>query len=422
MKKNYIILMVMIVVFASFTYVRAEESFDIDEWQQIRNEKEKKIFEEEKIRITAPESLQVSSATKTTERSLRSILSEGIEFPYDSKLEVTDFSGLSGISGRKYIGMKYSATKYLHKDENNTNRSLGTGGFELNQQLQVRVKGTIKKKITVNVDYDDTVENKKDISIVYKGDPEELVQDAAFGDITLSLPGTEFVSYNKQAFGVMAKLKHKKANFYGVFSRTKGTTETKRFRGSTTFEKKDINDTSYLRRRYYNLALDPSHLPIKPGTEKIYVDDKNAANNTILTSTITVSKYGAGNSSFSATCDLLYPGSDYTIDYERGVIVFRKSIGQNYVIAVDYEKKDGTRVIDDMFIAAFKLIKDEAETLGYELKNYYSIGRTKIVRDDNRGNFIFRVMDLSLTPVLKIGTTDVAYPQFVEVDFEAGTF
>ncbi|MDO8734535.1 MAG: carbohydrate binding domain-containing protein, partial [Elusimicrobiota bacterium] len=335
-----------------------------------------------------------------------------IELPYESKL---------AISGRKFIGMKFTSSKYLHKrDDGRTEPSVS--GFELAQQLQVRVKGTVKRKITVNVDYDDTVENKKDISIVYKGDPDELVQDAAFGDITLSLPGTEFVSYNKQAFGVMAKLKHKKANFYGVFSRTKGTTETKRFRGSTTFEKKDINDANYLRRKYYKLALDPSHLPIKPGSEKIYVDDKDGGNNGVLTSTITVSKYGAGNSSFSATCDLLYPGSDYTIDYERGVIVFRKSIGQNYVIAVDYEKKDGTRVIDDTPLTAFKLIKDETETLPNELKNYYSIGRTKIIRDDNRGNFIFRVMDLNLTPVLTIGTTEVAYPQFVEVDFEAGTF
>ena len=387
------------------------EEFDIDEWNQIRQQKEKKEFKEEKIETAKPELFQISTAAAVSEPTVPAILSEGIELPYESKL---------AISGRKFIGMKFTSSKYLHtRDDGKTQPS--ASGFELAQQLQVRVKGTVKRKITVNVDYDDTVENKKDISIVYKGDPEELVQDAAFGDITLSLPGTEFVSYNKQAFGVMAKLKHKKANFYGVFSRTKGTTETKRFRGSTTFEKKDINDTSYLRRKYYKLALNPSDLPIKPGSEKIYVDDKNASNNTILTSTITVSQYDTIGSSISVA-DLLYPGSDYTIDYKRGVIVFRKSIGQNYVIAVDYEKKDGSRVIDDSPSASYKLIKDETETLGYELKNYYSIGRTKIIRDDNRGNFIFRVLDLNRTEVLKIGTTNVAYPQFVGVDFEAGIF
>src|SRR3989339_743232 len=429
MKKYLIFISISLILLASVSILFAEESFsagdfDIDDWQQIRKEKEEKTFKEEEIKIAAPESLQVSSATKTSGPSLRSILSEGIEFPYESKLEVTDFSGISGISGRKFIGMKYSVTKYLHKDENNvsSNRNLGTSGFELNQQLQVRVKGTIKKKITVNVDYDDTVENKKDISIMYRGDPEELVQEAAFGDITLSLPGTEFVSYNKAAFGAMGRLKYRKANLYGVFSRTKGTTEIKRFSGATTFEKRDINDTSYLRRKYYRLNLDSSHLPIKPGTEKIYIDDRIATNNTILNSTITVSIFGVPNSTFSITADLLYSGSDYTIDYEKGIIIFKKSINQNFIIAVDYEKEDGTRVIDDNPSSTYKMIKDENETLAYELKNYYSIGHTKIVRDDNRGNFIFRVLDLNRTQVLIIGTTNVAYPGFVEVDFEAGTF
>ncbi|HAX61206.1 MAG TPA: hypothetical protein DCX95_01405, partial [Elusimicrobia bacterium] len=412
MRKFILITSVPIIFLITSVPIILGEEFDINEWSQIRQQKEKKVFKEEKIETAKPDTFQISTSAVVSEPTVPPLLSEGIELPYESKL---------AISGRKFIGMKWTTSKYLHKREDEKTQPTASG-FELSQQLQVRVKGTVKRKITVNVDYDDTVENKKDISIMYKGDPDELVQEAAFGDITLSLPGTEFVSYNKQAFGVMAKLKHKSANFYGVFSRTKGTTETKRFRGSTTFEKKDISDTSYLRRKYYKLALDPSHLPIKPGSEKIYVDDKNGDNNKILTSTITVSKYGAGSSTFSATCDLLYPGSDYTIDYERGVLVFRKSIGQNYVIAVDYEKKDGTRVIDDSPAASFKLLKDETETLGYELKNYYSIGRTKIIRDDNRGNFIFRVRDLNLTDVLKIGTTDVAYPQFVEVDFEAGIF
>lgn len=389
------------------------QEFDMDEWQQIREQKEKKIFREEKIETALPGTLKISSPTAVVEPTVPAILSEGIELPYESKL---------AISGRKFIGMKYKTSKYLNEREDGR-LSPSPSGFELNQQLQVRVKGTVKRKITVNVDYDDTVENKKDISIQYKGDPDEVVQEAAFGDVNLSLPGTEFVSYNKAAFGATTKLKYKRANAYAIFSRTKGTTETKRFRGSTTFEKKDINNTSYLRRKYYRLTLDPSHLPIKPGSEKIYIDDRNAANNTILTSSITVAQYNVANSSAEATAELLYAGSGYTIDYERGVIIFRKAIAENYIIAVDYEKRDGTRVINDTPSGLYKMIKNESDTLQYELKNYYSIGRSKIVRDDNRGNFILTVYDLSRTdPVLKIGTTDVAYPQFVEVDFEAGNF
>ncbi|MDD5688324.1 MAG: hypothetical protein PHE88_10880 [Elusimicrobia bacterium] len=406
MKKYISITFIWIVFLACISAVYGQE-LDMDEWQQIRKQKEEKTFSEETINTAKPESFQASSTTITSEPTLPPILSEGIELPYDSKL---------AISGRKFIGMKFSVSKYLNKrDDGRTEPT--AAGFELDQQLQVRVKGTVKKKISVNVDYDDTVESKKDISIMYQGDPDEFVQQAAFGDITLSLPGTEFVSYDKAAFGAMAKLKYKNANMYGVFSRTKGTTETKRFHGSTTFEKKDIYDISYQRRKYYRLTLDSSQLPIKPGSERIYIDDKNAQNNTILTSTITAWDVNA-STIIVLTAELVYPGSDYTVDYERGIVVFRKTIAQNYVIVVDYEKKDGTRAVKGNPLDSYQIIKDENEALKYELKNYYSIGRTKIIRDDNRNNFILKILDLA-----RIEKPDVAqYPTNVEVDFEAGTF
>jgi len=405
--KRWLLPVLGLMLFPSITALHSE-TFDMDEWQEIRTKKEDKTFQEESVPAALPQSFQTISSTATLEPTIPPILSEGIELPYESKL---------AISGRKFIGMKFTSSKYLHKREDERTSPTPVG-FELSQQLQVRVKGTVKRKISVNVDYDDTVENKKDISIVYKGDPEELVQEASFGDITLSLPGTEFVSYNKAAFGAMANLKYKKAKAYGIFSRTKGTTETKRFSGATTFEKKDISDISYIRRRYYKLWLDKSHLPIKPGSEKIYLDDKDATNNTVLTSTITAAEYGVANSTISMSADLLYPGSDYTIDYINGVIVFKKTIQSNYVIAVDYEKSDGTRVFSDGPMPSFKLIKNELESIKNELKNYYLIGRNKIIRDDNKGNFIFKVLDLSRVDVPNIAQ----YPSNVEVDFEAGTF
>ncbi|MBI3012506.1 MAG: hypothetical protein HYY63_02660, partial [Elusimicrobia bacterium] len=67
-------------------------------------------------------------------------------------------SGLS-ISGRKVINFKLSSTIYSQPD-------LGKGrvsksDFQLEQQLQVRVKGTVGRKVTVNVDFDDTREDKR---------------------------------------------------------------------------------------------------------------------------------------------------------------------------------------------------------------------------------------------------------------------
>src|SRR5439155_13910057 len=113
----------------------------------------------------------------------------------------------------------------------------GQSSFELQQSLQVRINGQVGRKVTVNVDFDDTKTDKKDISIVYKGDPDEVVQRAAFGDINLSLPQTEFAGYSKQVFGAEAELKYKALHEYLIGSRTKGQTETKEITGNVIIQR-----------------------------------------------------------------------------------------------------------------------------------------------------------------------------------------
>src|SRR6185312_2276426 len=139
-----------------------------------------------------------------------------VQLPYESRLTV---------SGRKTIGMDFKSTSYSNSSFATT-QGLPTSqsSFELQQQLQVRINGQIGRKVTVNVDFDDPKQDKKDISIVYKGDPDEVVQRAAFGDITLSLPQTEFAGYSKQVFGASAELKYKALHAYLIGSRTKGET------------------------------------------------------------------------------------------------------------------------------------------------------------------------------------------------------
>ena len=50
------------------------------------------------------------------------------------------------------------------------------------------------------------------------------MQNVSFGDIDLSLPATEFVSYNKQLFGIRADIKYKGLRSTFIGSRTKGQT------------------------------------------------------------------------------------------------------------------------------------------------------------------------------------------------------
>lgn len=416
-------------------------------------------------------------------------------------------SGLS-ISGRKVIAFKTTSTIYAQQDSGKGR--LNKTDFTLDQQLQVRVKGTVGRKVTVNVDFDDTREEKRDISVLYKGDPDEILQEAAFGDITISLPSTEFVSYSKSVFGVRAQLQFrprtgfaklfpsalwhrytpKQIKLYLIGSRTKGITQTKRFTGQTELQRagpngEGINDISYLRRQFYQLAFatgpgttpDLEHRPIQIGSERIFLDDQNPNNNNadestrtfkIFPSTSQISSDGVtpttatyigpdGNPN-TGVFKLLVPGVDYTVDYLKGVIRFIRAIQVRDVIVADYTPQGGPTqkpisqtiggpdpLAPDSNAAAkgqpnilsdfepLLLKPDESQFFATrELKNFYDLGGKKIVRDDGRGNFILKIIDTNRNEPSSIEGLDVStqpqskpvqkYPQNIDVDFENGFF
>lgn len=343
-------------------------------------------------------------------------LEEGIEFnlPYESKLN---------ISGRKMINIKTGKIKYAHPDQKTiTGTPLGvTDRLDMQQELQVKIKGKVGPKITVNIDYDDTKEDKRDISVVYKGDPEEVVQEAAFGDIDLTLPQTEFVSYNKKLFGgkidtLPVSTDNHKLRVMGIGSRTKGVTETKHFKGNTTFEKRELFDTQYIRRKYYKIYPDDSaassDLPITSGSVEIYIDNRIGTDNT---NALNMNAYDSNGVAYNGYFDKQNAGLDYTVDYRTGIITFNKAIGSNYVIAVDYKRPDGTWLSSGLAVKfnTLRIIKDEFETpITREMKNYYSLGSTKLINDPNK--FIVKIMDLNRNEL-----NSSAYPY--EVDYDFGT-
>lgn len=337
--------------------------------------------------------------------------SEGVQFdlPYDSKLSV---------AGRKQINVQFGKTVFKHPDQT-TIQGTPSGAIDdvgMEQELQVKIKGKVGPKIAVDIDYDDTKEDKRDISVMYKGDPEEVVQEAAFGDIDLTLPQTEFVAYNKKLFGGKIDTQpistdNHRLRVLGIGSRTKGITETKTFKGNTTFEKRELFDTQYVRRKYYKIYPNENEkgrdLPLQSGSEEVYVDNKNSTDDKNTTKYMTVENiYGK---TVEGYFDKQNPGVDYTLDYRTGIITFLKPIGQNAVIAVDYRRTDGSSLSNGT--GRKKIIKDELETpaVTRELKNHYSLGSTKIVNDANK--FIIKILDLNRNELS---------PLSYEIDYDFG--
>ena len=376
-------------------------------------------------------------------------LSTAAPKPPPPEVELPSYGTSLSVTGRKVIGFTFSEKRFLGT-QRQTGRPQTTNLVEIDQQLQLRMQGKVGPKITVNVDYDDTKENQQDISVVYQGDPNEVVQNVSFGDIDLSLPATEFVSYNKQLFGIRADIKWKglRATFIG--SRTKGTAKSRQFVGNTQFVTTDILDTAYLRRQYYDVTYgNASRLPIKSGSERVVLAKQELGVPNVNEQTLTVDDIVCqgvncvDSSSFTGKFLTLVAGQDYTIDYAKGILQFRNQLLAQYVVGIDYEDNFGNQLhfqTSSHTLASnparpnrFKLIKTAGDVpivssgteagFNQELKTVYSIGQTQIVRDNGRGNFILRVLDPNTRQ--EVGSQLLppqTYPNDITVDFENGLF
>ncbi len=354
------------------------------------------------------------------------------------------------LTGRYVLGFKMASKKYK-KDKNNDITSRNQHSTEMKQELQLKMQGKIVDRVFVDIDYDDQREEEKTLSVAYRGKPGELVQLAEFGDIDLSLPKTEFIAYEKQLFGAKMHLQHKNANLYLIGSQTKGSSKQKKFVGSSVSEIVSLADTSYIRRTYYDLtfggnikggSVDPSAYTqwynnmgnISVGSEEIYLYS-NKVSSDYVPVTKTATDY-LGTREYTAQWQLLTRGVDYTIDYARGMITFKKSITAASVLAVDYRNSTGTQLSSTgQTPNTIKLIKTENdkpwEVAPYtdtetadkmEIKRFYNIGAQKITQDNGKGNFILRLLDANGQEVGESASPRQVYPSTITMDFDQGIF
>ncbi len=402
--------------------------FSQEKWNKARSNLDLDLAPQEGVVETAPAAEGVAAVSTTA-----------FHRPPPPEVELATYGTSLSVTGRKVINLNYSEKRFFYPQKT-TSRPETTGFFDIQQQLQLRMQGQVGPKIKINVDYDDTKPNKQDISIVYAGDPNEVVQNVSFGDIDLSLPATEFVSYNKQLFGIRGDVRYKGIKASVIASRTKGQTKVRQFYGNTQFVTADILDTSYLRRQHYDVSFSSStRLPIRAGSERIFLALQTPGQQINLGDVdLTVDDLAVQGSTFTGRFSRLVPGVDYTLDYSKGILTFRNRLEAQHVAAVDFTDANGISItVQSTFSAAggsgrLKLIKTVADVplvisseTGHnrELKTFYSIGQNNIVRDNGRGNFILRVLD----PVKRaeVGSSLIprqVYPEDMEVDFENGVF
>lgn len=298
------------------------------------------------------------------------------------------------IDGTKIIDIKLGDAQYLDSKRRKNKENPGggfTSGINIHQELTVRLKGVVKEKINVNVDYSDVDSNKKqNFSINYQGDQREVIQNVKFGDVQFTAPGTEFVGYNSQVFGVSAEAKvGNKIKLWGIASRSKGLRVTKEFKGDKKIV--DINraDTSYTAQKYYYLLpqqwVGSQNIQPPITLEAVYIDDQiyNESTKYRWNGTADVSIPGVGTVSHSGNFDMQYDGEDYIFDSGSGTLTFKQSVGNNYIVGVAFKDKVGhyfpsTYSRNPQDPTNLLMIEPKSGDTKYDIfeqRNYFSIGK-----------------------------------------------
>ncbi|MCH8294149.1 hypothetical protein IH992_23965 [Candidatus Poribacteria bacterium] len=262
-------------------------------------------------------------------------------------------------------------------------------GLNIRQTLQVGLHGRVGERTHVAIDYSDSggssfssgygsyggygggVGGAKEqkIRVWYEGTADSILKEISFGDITLDLPNTRFLNVTRNLFGLQAKAELGGIQVTAFGSRSKGISDTRRFRGESRragFGRGvQIVDANYVKERFYFIQLDEdgllhdSYLPIKQGSEEIYIDDGVAGNNQ------------GGQRTSQGYFNLQFPSQDYNIDYKTGEIEFLTRISASYkiVVAYKYLGNDGGEVGNPGNVFEDEngdgTIDEEGEELGY---------------------------------------------------------
>ena len=383
-------------------------------------EPQKPIFLPENIRenINSPEENYYQYSRSYLERAIKDmkggleLQKQGLEYMeiLNPSLLLPIYGTTISMTGRKTFGLNYNAKKYKTRG---TVFDRNQSGLSFVQEMQLKVQGKVNDRIFVDVDYDDQREDEQNISLSYRGKGKELVQSVDFGDIQASLPGTEFLSYNQRVFGAKMHLKYGGANLHLVGSQNKGEKKSKQFKGNSVFETTKIQDISYIRRVYYDLTFgcnssstfcDPTwKTSIVPNSEKVYLD--NHTNNDYLEAitardlNVSTTKYPIDGG--TAAFKLLTRGVDYTVDYNKNILIFSAPLKDTDVIAINYQNIDGTWVAgsataDPVIVKTPSdryLVDPNEAGCQLEIKRYYNIGAKQIAQDNGQGNFILKLLE-----------------------------
>ena len=318
-----------------------------------------------------------------------------IKLPPVAKTKVVDkIFGVKGgqagrlsLDGSQKLTFSGSGTKRRNMAVLGNDKQGQQFDFQMRQELDLRLRGTIGDKIHVSVDQHSTSEDEilpepGDIKINYEGYDDEVVKTIDAGNISLSLTGSSFSSpaSSEGLFGIRSEMEFGSLKLKTFIAKDEAQKSTQKWTGDTQSDSIDVRSKDYLPRTHYYIT-DPytlyelytevdiiaEDLPpgwannaiktdsdgawfisttgqnLKPqvGSDHLFLDNANA--NEVIGKTEGI-EIDLPEKTY--LFEPLIEGTHYAVDYESGIIIMNMSINENYTIGITYIQNDGTVVGD----------------------------------------------------------------------------
>ncbi len=128
--------------------------------------------------------------------------------------------------------------------------------IEFDQKQNLSIEGKIGDRITVKMDQDSErdFDWENNIRISYKGKEDDIIQQIEAGNISLSLPSTQYVTFsgkNKGLFGLKALAKLGPVDITTIASIEQTKKEQQKYKGTSTSSTQKIKDYEYIKNKYF---------------------------------------------------------------------------------------------------------------------------------------------------------------------------
>jgi hypothetical protein len=261
--------------------------------------------------------------------------------------------------------------------------------LKMEQQLAVRVNGTIGERTKVNIDHDsERQEGKNKIKLSYEGGEDDVVQAVELGDTRLAIPGTQYTGdlpALKGLFGVSARGKLAGADIYAVASREESQGQSQSFTGRRRVTVDTIYARAYLRNRFFTYPAAGDVRSIR-----VYIDDKNPTNNeatirgiaTVLPDRPDSVPAGWSYDRAGGDFDLKTVGNDFVI-HPGNVIEFARGVEEQGVVGVVVFGDDtlGGRYHNDSLVMVMlkpEVLDVRSATWDLSLRNVYQLPQQEV--------------------------------------------